>query len=419
MFTAILRLVAFEWFRLKTEDHGVGTGDHEVKTGNQGSWTQMCGSNINISLRALEKIESDSVTVNSSLYCEMLALIYEKKVFADHYEPEVRRELCRSIFDPSQRTADFEGIFQRLRRLTSAADLINESDTVPLDVMSWGESMRLLPPEWSDPRKSFVFHRDDPDVAEHNKEKLLLQRVQDKSLCHMHAPAVMQHYLISKYSRDKIQPAILDMAQYVREALCDPHFQDYVLRGEGTSSRTVLKRLLEPLSELKLVKYREIDAAMLSAYGPALLNGFAVCDDFGAEEGRLVYDLAQCNRSLPNTGPVYVGCEHVDTGEELLLYAGAEFGRCTEFNYHAMLIVGVRTQGATRRFLVQNWWRRLQFLEISADYLETQPYANIGALFVLTPQRAPPMRWTRPAARYAETTLIDTLEPEPVARSSR
>jgi hypothetical protein len=84
-----------------------------------------------------------------------------------------------------------------------------------------------------------------------------------------------------------------------------------------------------------------------------------------------------------------------------------------------MLIVGVRGQGAARRFLVQNWWRRLQFLEVSSDYLETQPYANIGAYFVLTPQRAPPMRWARPAARYAETALIDTLEPELVARSHR
>mmetsp|Transcript_53906 Transcript_53906/g.112577 ORF Transcript_53906/g.112577 Transcript_53906/m.112577 type:complete len:235 (-) Transcript_53906:45-749(-) len=112
----------------------------------------------------------------------------------------------------------------------------------------------------------------------------------------MHAPAVMQHYLISKYSRGKIQPAILDMTRYVREALCDQHFRDYVLRGEGTSSRTVLQRLLEPLSELDLVRYRIIDAAMLSARGPALLDRFAVCDDF---ESRLVYDLARCNLSPP------------------------------------------------------------------------------------------------------------------------
>ena len=331
------------------------------------------------------------------------------------------------IFYPSQRPAhkqaEYDGIFQRLRRLTSATDLNYESDTVPLDVISWNESMRLLPPEWSDPRKSFVFHRDDPDVAEYNKEKLLLQRVQDKSLCHMHAPAVMQHYLISKYSRKKIQPAILNMARYVREALCDQHFRDYVLRGEGTGSQTVLQRLLEPLSELDLVKYRRIDAATLSARCPAvpaLLDRFAVCDDFGAEDGRLVYDLARCNLSIPDTGPVCVGCEHLDAREEeVLLYAGVEHDRCAEFRYHAMLIVGVRAQGAARRFLVQNWWRRLQFLEISADYLETQPCASIGAHFVLTPQRAPPMRWARPAARYAETTLIDTLEPELVARSSR
>jgi hypothetical protein len=273
-----------------------------------------------------------------------------------------------------------------------------------------GRGDEKAPPEWSDPKKSFVFHRDDPDLVEHNKANLLLQRVQDKSLCHMHAPAVLQHYLISKHSRKRIQPVILDLPGFVREALSDSDFQRYVLRGEGTSSRHVLQMILEPDSSLKSVTYRDIDAAMLSAHGPAVLDGFAVCDDFGAEDGRLVYDLAQCNLSRPAAAPRYVGCEHVDL-EFRLAYSGDEPERCARS--YAMLIVGVRTQGPSRRFLVQNWWRRLQLLEISAEYLETLPSANFGALFVLTPQRALRSRWHRPAARYAETAYIDTLEPEP------
>jgi hypothetical protein len=62
---------------------------------------------------------------------------------------------------------------------------------------------------------------------------------------------------------------------------------------------------------------------MLCEYALAMLDGFSFCDDFGAKDGFLVYDLAQCSLSRPDTGPVFVGCQHVDIGAPRLCTPGS------------------------------------------------------------------------------------------------
>ena len=74
---------------------------------------------------------------------------------------------------------------------------------------------------------------------------------------------------------------------------------------------------------------------------------------------RLVHELSYCDASAehavhPNPAPgrcVMRGDYRRDDGT------------CTK--YHAMLIIGVRGEGVARRFLVRNWWRRHQFVEVS------------------------------------------------------
>ena len=81
-----------------------------------------------------------------------------------------------------------------------------------------------------------------------------------------------------------------------------------------------------------------------------------------------------------------------------------------------MLLLGVRGAGPARRFLVQNWWRRHQFVELSLAYLEALRDSDRGpdlaAHAVRTPQLAVPAGFARAAAPYAESAHLDAREPE-------
>ncbi len=76
-----------------------------------------------------------------------------------------------------------------------------------------------------------------------------------------------------------------------------------------------------------------------------------------------------------------------------------------------MLIIGVRAEGPSRRFLVQNWRRHHHFLEISAEYLLAHMGPGPFAYAVVSPLREDIRPgFARPAARYAETGLLDARE---------
>ena len=69
-----------------------------------------------------------------------------------------------------------------------------------------------------------------------------------------------------------------------------------------------------------------------------------------------------------------------------------------------MLLVGVKGSGDSKTFLVQNWWRNKQFVQISRSYL-------IGCLpiiyFVHTPQTEIENQYRLVYGRYAESGGVD------------
>jgi hypothetical protein len=241
-------------------------------------------------------------------------------------------------------------------------------------------------PQWSDPLSSYLWHRDDPDILPENRDHVLLQRVVEKSPCYMHAPVIMQHYLVTKYSTARREPAIFDIAKYIRESFDDQQLFDHIFQDEGMPSHFLLSIILEQTTLIAIVHLGSIDAAYLQRNGPVLLPEFSLCDDFAQDDGRLIY--------LQPT-------RNVNTDEDT--------GRC--IRSHAMLIIGVRAEGTSRRFLVQNWWRRHQFLEMSSDYLEAHMFEGPFAYAAVTPQREEIRPgFARPASRYAETGHLDARE---------
>ena len=51
---------------------------------------------------------------------------------------------------------------------------------------------------------------------------------------------------------------------------------------------------------------------------------------------------------------------------------------------HSMLVVGHRTERGKLRLLLQNWWRKKQFVEVDEEYFES--CNEFGVMFVITPQ---------------------------------
>jgi hypothetical protein len=155
---------------------------------------------------------------------------------------------------------------------------------------------------------------------------------------------------------------------------------------------------------MEIVPFYKIDADFLKKHGPLKLSGFPLCDGFGSDNGRLVYDLGDCDASVALVSPAPLRCNHRDGPRPA--------GRCV-LN-HAMHIIGLRGEGATRRLLVQNWWRRHQFVEMSLGYLESlrRRSLDLAAFAACTPQLAVPAGFAQAAAPYEDSGHIDAREPE-------
>jgi hypothetical protein len=110
------------------------------------------------------------------------------------------------------------------------------SSSVPDDVATLEESLQKLDQAWNDPSESFLFYRDDPDVA--NKfpmAKLIFQRVQNSGNCMMNAVVMLQHYLIAKFNHSASVPPILDIKEYLRTAASNRELNDYIFYLGETS----------------------------------------------------------------------------------------------------------------------------------------------------------------------------------------
>ena len=372
-----------------------------------------CNFNISMSSHAYESMTFDGISATTKEECTMLAFLYEKDVVhipAWSNRHDIRKAWYSNIIHPEKscNVTSFEKANKKLRRITTVTD-IYASTHVPADVLSWDEAMHAMP-RWADPTSSYVFHRDDPDILPENRGRVLIQRVTEMGPAYMHAPVMLQYYLISKYSRSKIDPVILDIAKYIRDAFTTKQLKRHLLYDEGMPSNMLMSMLLHKYTETKIVPFDKIDTEFLKKHGPAMLSGFPLCDGFGSDDGRLVYDLGDCDASVehvlhPNSAPAApLQCNNRDGSRSA--------GRCV--TNHAMLIIGVRGEGAARRFLVQNWWRRHQFVEMSLDYLEslTRRSLDISAYVACTPQLAVPAGFAQAAAPYADSGHIDAREPE-------
>ena len=214
-------------------------------------------------------------------------------------------------------------------------------------------------PAWGDASRSFVFFRDHEKVkalSADAREQLKVTRIQPSGeLSYTHAPTVMQHILVTLHSGGE-HHEMLNVTKCIVGCFESDMIYQHVVKNKGASSETFLKSIMqlreEDLKRFDLDKnnatIRHVQAlgvaAHLTSCGVGLVTEFAVNSTFHGKQVSFKVDDKRKKTGL-----------------------------------HAMTLVGYRQDGAHHMFLLQNWWRNKQFIEVSAEYLAA---AGAGITFV-------------------------------------
>jgi len=211
---------------------------------------------------------------------------------------------------------------------------------------------------WDKGPECWVFFRDHPKLKHRPLEDVLIQRVQLFGSCAIHAPVTMQHYLVALHTNGETEMT-LDMPKWLRK-----HAKRAMLEGivfeNGVVSTTVLAQILVPDegSKRPRLEYAFTCTSIvekMQQYGPGLVGFWRVASDFNKSVGSHVGAAPAEDVTNPD-------------------------GR------HAMLVVGHRrTKEGDLRLLLQNWWRKKQFVEVDEAYFNSCNECDV--VFVATPQK--------------------------------
>lgn len=267
--------------------------------------------------------------------------------------------LNRPDLAPMKMQAHYTKCQQRLNRvLSSTRDLTKNA--IPTDVQTF-EQFYSKYPVWNDPSKSFVFHRDHKMVS--NKAGVLEQRAQLSGLCYIHGPDMVQHYCVSMHTPESA--GMIDISKMIRETFDAKELEKHIFDDVGGNSWIMLKRILQPKS-IVFASHITMYAEDLKQYGTGLVSLFEVHPEF--------LDMHV----------------HSHAGTPTTKHEGL----------HAMALIGARVDDTGKRwFLLQNWWKAKQFVEVDEEYMEA---AGATVYFVKTPQLAIPTEFPINYASYVE-----------------
>lgn len=318
----------------------------------------------------LEELTTMQIPLSESKDDEtLLHFLACKKIYLD--SPD-RNTLFSRLVNPDLAGSEKESYMQAKKRLRlligKEGDLV--SATLPKDVQSF-EAFVALNPTWEDPSNSFVCHRDDPDL-----KGTLVQRKQLSGLCYIHGPDVVQHYLVSKVLKE---PAgMIDISKLIRHTFDSKDLGKYIFQDVGGSSQKMLEHILTPDSIVAAEATRYVDKARLLEVGPLLVSGFKVYNDF------------------------FEGDASSLSGKPKGDFRGL----------HAMVLIGVRVDDVSgvKKFLLQNWWPKKQFVEMDEIYLKC---CGATLYYVETPQTHIPAAFPRTLSMFAEMEILDKDESLP------
>ena len=184
---------------------------------------------------------------------------------------------------------------------------------------------------------------------EEQNRKILVIRKQNSGLCYLHAPIVLEHYLIA-ISSVCTNASMIDIGLYEANLLDGNNLENFLLKDEGGGSKKTLQDICRlKVDELHNVCLPSPDSSIYVsscdeilhkvADAPALVSCFTVYDEF-LLPGKCSYD----------------GVPIEDDNKK--------------YDRHAMVLIGARKSADQKYFfLLQNWWENKYFVEVSGEYM--------------------------------------------------
>ncbi|KAJ3232578.1 hypothetical protein HDU78_006982 [Chytriomyces hyalinus] len=262
---------------------------------------------------------------------KLLLFLYAKGILAKE-SPEERKPIFNAVLHGSSQVSA-----ERLKRLTTIVNVGEKSPMrATLDAKTFFDAFVELHPEWAPGEGVFVAHRDHPDL--HGKEHALVERFQKIGLCYMHAPVVLQHYLVAMNNTERTP--MLNIADFLKTKMNGTQLYHHIWDNQGGDSLEFLKSILAKKPDRKGIVHKLVNdttdlTSLLKTNGPGLVSGFRVTSDFNARQW-----------------------QHEGYSRE-----GEVVGR------HAMLLIGCREAGGKVWYLLQNWWKTKAYVEVDIAYL--------------------------------------------------
>lgn len=195
----------------------------------------------------------------------------------------------------------------------------------------------------------------------------------------MHAPAMVQHYALVRNNRSA---PMLDVVSYVRNNVTGNALKSHIFGSLDYDSATFLSRILAPCSRISYSVKGDGVRQDYDDYGPGLVHNMMLQEDF--------------------------------TNMSVRKHYGRPHGRL--IGRHSMALVGHRFDKKKRKlyYLLQNWWKEKQFVEVDMDYL-----IMCGAYirFIQTPQDAIPNGLASTYFKYHALDFVDAQERDSFPRN--
>jgi hypothetical protein len=214
-----------------------------------------------------------------------------------------------------------------------------------------------------------------------------MQRVQLSGTSWVHAPVVVQSYLLL----DHHEIEAIDILKYARHSFNDKKVSTFVVTDGSGNAAEELENMLH---EKYLSKRPFMDSLKRDS------NCSCNCENY------LMHDVR-------TRGPGLVHCFKADANFKKCKANVHANGKIIEMPYfdgaigegseqHAMVLVGLRKVEGQWRCLLQNWWPDLQLVEVLAEYFDQ---SEASLVFVDIQQSQIPTIFDRCNNEYAEAVL--------------
>ena len=273
----------------------------------------------------------------------LLLFLYAKDL--SEYESDSRKSVYSSLLSGRTRVP---GALERLKTIVIKGE--TSPTRVGAEYPFFFDKFVEENPEWNPQNQEniLVIFKNHPKMAgippllTLGKQHTLVERLQLSGLCYMHAPIVMQHYLVAMNRSDDVP--MLNLAEFLKKHMSSSSLWGHILRNDGGESLPFLQSIIaSPIRSENIISVLATHlpaqenylAELLHLYGPGLVSGFLVRKSFDSS-------ISKHHGTLENEEPL---------------------------GKHAMVLVGYRRETGKLFFLLQNWWTKKPYFEVDAEYL--------------------------------------------------